>query len=497
MSPPTGSQALAPETAAPLMQWAGGALVGVTVLVLVASWRSGSVSAADTIAFGALFGGAYLGSESARWLPGPLSRALFPLVPALLGLGVIGVVQGLADWIVIDKVVVFAGLFAGLFAAWVATSLAGELRRLSPLGQRPARVVVIGSRRAAEALHRELELSGARGYVIVGYVPAAANETAGPGGEIRELGPLNSLNGIVRQQRIDLLLMTSDASRLTVFDEVARSCLHLPVRFCELASFHEDLFGHVPVTEINTAWFQYIIHPRYSPQTSLSKRLVDVTLGGLAVIAWLPALVLFGLIIKLDGGPALFRQVRIGEQGRPFVLYKLRTMKPSVGEAAQWADENDPRITRIGRFLRRTHIDELAQFLNVLRGDMSLVGPRPEQPEFVERLEATLPFYQRRHLIKPGISGWAQVRCGYAGSETGSLWKLSHDLYYLKHRRMALDLAIMWESVVETLRRRPHYVDPKVVGWVFDELSPVKGVSNGIPAGSVATVTPVDVRQAS
>jgi lipopolysaccharide/colanic/teichoic acid biosynthesis glycosyltransferase len=185
-----------------------------------------------------------------------------------------------------------------------------------------------------------------------------------------------------------------------------------------------------------------------------------------------PVLLIAGLLIRRDGAPALFKQVRIGEGGEPFVLYKLRTMSagadtPSV-PVAQWAGEHDPRITGVGRLLRRTHIDELPQLINIFRGEMSMVGPRPEQPEFVERLERLVPFYQRRHLIKPGLTGWAQVRCGYAGSERGSLWKASHDLYYLKHRALGMDVAIMWETAVEILRPRPHTVTEAMVGWVFD-----------------------------
>ncbi len=122
-------------------------------------------------------------------------------------------------------------------------------------------------------------------------------------------------------------------------------------------------------------------------------------------------------------------------------------MRPRAERSAEWAASDDPRVTRIGRFLRRTHIDELPQALNVIRGDMSLIGPRPEQPEFVERLDAIVPFYARRHLIRPGLTGWAQVLCGYAGSDVGSGWKLCHDLYYLKHRSVVFDLVILAETV--------------------------------------------------
>lgn len=153
------------------------------------------------------------------------------------------------------------------------------------------------------------------------------------------------------------------------------------------------------------------------------------------------------VILRRDGGSGIFRQERIGEGGRPFTLYKLRTMRPSSGADAQWAAINDPRVTPAGRLLRCTHVDELPQLFNVLRGEMSLVGPRPEQPAVVERLERNVPFYQRRHLIRPGITGWAQIRCGYARSESGSIWKHCHDLYYLKHRSIRVDLWILAVTV--------------------------------------------------
>ncbi len=140
-------------------------------------------------------------------------------------------------------------------------------------------------------------------------------------------------------------------------------------------------------------------------------------------------------------------------------------------------------MTRIGRILRKTHLDELPQLYNILRGEMSLVGPRPEQPEFVQQLEEVLPFYQRRHLLKPGLTGWAQVRCGYAGSDVGSAWKLSHDLYYLKHRSMAFDLAIIGETFRTVFADRRFSIEPKWVSFIhgYDPLPPpTEALSSGV-----------------
>ena len=173
-----------------------------------------------------------------------------------------------------------------------------------------------------------------------------------------------------------------------------------------------------------------------------------------------------------EGGPILFRQVRIGRARQQFTLYKLRTMTADSDHAptAAWTRSDDPRVTRVGRVLRRTHLDELPQLLNVLTGDMSLVGPRPEQAQFVTRLEQRLQFYSRRHFVKPGLTGWAQVRCGYAGSEHGSAWKLCHDLYYLRHRSLTLDLLILAETC-RSLFVSSHRQDASLesLGWTVRE----------------------------
>jgi exopolysaccharide biosynthesis polyprenyl glycosylphosphotransferase len=463
-------EAPASRASSSLLKWLGASLVAVVALVFYGASADGGPTAADVIALFALLVVAGCASEAARWLGGPLSRIVFVAASTLAALAALAGLQAVTGGTAVrlDDVLVALAAGSGTLAL---TSL---LTRLSSSGAAGVRIAVIGNERSAESLRRELEIAGVRAYTVVGWVSPDSEGEDGDAAVQRprrtgDLGPLGALSTIVRQHRVDLLLMSGEASRLSVFDEMARSCLHLPVRFCELASFHEDLFGHVPVTEINTSWFQYIMHPRYNGSTPMAKRLLDVAGALVLGIVWLPILLVAAVVIKLDGGPVLFSQTRIGEGGRPFTLYKLRTMRPGTGRHAQWADEDDARVTRVGRILRRTHVDELPQLLNVLRGQMSLVGPRPEQPEFVERLEDTVPFYQRRHLIKPGLTGWAQVRCGYEGSDRGSMWKLSHDLYYLKHRSMALDLAILSDTVLTLLRPKPHVVDAETVGWLFDD----------------------------
>ncbi|HET9162297.1 MAG TPA: exopolysaccharide biosynthesis polyprenyl glycosylphosphotransferase [Solirubrobacterales bacterium] len=345
----------------------------------------------------------------------------------------------------------------------------------------PSRIAVIGSALSAGELARELRLAAVSRYTVVGRITyqedheGEEEDRLGEDREVPLLGSLEDLANVVERERVDLLVMSSEVPRFRVFEEVANRCLHLPVRLMELTGFYEDVFGHVPVAEINAAWFQYIMHPRYSPITPHAKRALDLAVGLTLGAIFLPILLICGLIIRRDGGPALFKQTRIGEGGRPLVVHKLRTMKVDAGLDSQWASPGDPRITRFGATLRKLHLDELPQIVNVLRGEMSIVGPRPEQPEFVERLEGLLPFYSRRHLIKPGITGWAQVRCGYAGSDEGSAWKLCHDLYYLKYRSTAFDLSILAETLSSVFGNKAHAVNTSTARLVQSDPVAVVG----------------------
>jgi lipopolysaccharide/colanic/teichoic acid biosynthesis glycosyltransferase len=266
-------------------------------------------------------------------------------------------------------------------------------------------------------------------------------------------------------------VLAADAGRLRVFEVLASSCLYLPVRLLELASFFEEVCGHVPAREINAAWFQHVVHPRYRAGVSASKRAFDLVAVAVLGLPFLLIVAAVAPFIRRDGGPVFFWQTRIGEGGRELRICKLRTMR--VGCSAHWASPDDPRVTPLGRILRRTHVDELPQLLNILRGEMTLVGPRPEQPQFVERAEDMIPFYQRRHLLRPGLTGWAQVRCGYAGSDVGSAWKLCHDLYYLKHRSLGFDIAILLETARTLLLRQSRLADPPGRGFVVPQPAPV------------------------
>ncbi len=319
------------------------------------------------------------------------------------------------------------------------------------------RIAVIGSTETARALAAELQLANRVRCEVVGLIAMDPGATGEPG--LPVLGAVEALDSVVVSHRIDLIVLSGEAPRVEIFDRAIGQS-EVAIKICDLADFYEAVFGHVPTAEINACWFEYLVHPAHREAVRL-KRALDLVAAMTLGLLLLPVMLALALIIRADGGPALFRQVRIGERGRPITVCKLRTMRAAGVAAAQWSSADDPRVTWIGRHLRRTHLDELPQLINVLRGEMSLVGPRPEQPEFVRRLEQALPFYRRRHMIKPGITGWAQIRCGYAGSDVGSAWKLCHDLYYMKYRSLRFDLSIMVRTALGTVFGPDHEVDPK------------------------------------
>jgi exopolysaccharide biosynthesis polyprenyl glycosylphosphotransferase len=389
----------------------------------------------------------------------PLMRRVFSLFGPLLGAGIValvGTLTGAPPLVPLDLLAVVAA------TVFLAHPWAGLFGARAPGTKRAA---LIGRPTGAGRLARALASGGSHQLELVGRVSYGEDATGVE--PVPLLGRLGELADIVTDHNIDVLVMGADAPRLPVFAEVADTCLGLPVRLVELSSLFEEVFGHVPMAEINAAWFQCLADSHARTAAAPLKRGLDVVGAAVVLLLAAPLLAVLVLLVRRDGGPAIFTQVRIGEGGRRFALHKLRTMRIGADSSAQWASPEDPRTTRVGRFLRRRHLDELPQLVNVLRGDMSLVGPRPEQPEFVDRLERMLPFYQRRHLLRPGITGWAQVRCGYAGSDIGSAWKLCHDLYYAKHRSTAVDLLILGETFATLFFEREPVMQAENVAFVL------------------------------
>jgi len=215
-------------------------------------------------------------------------------------------------------------------------------------------------------------------------------------------------------------------------------------------SFYERITGRLLVEKINPGWLIFSDGFRKSSLTRFLKRLVDFVTAVVMLILFLPVMVIVAAAVKLDSpGPVVFSQERVGEEGRVFMIHKFRSMRKDAEEETGpvWAEKDDPRITRVGRVIRKLRIDELPQLLNILSGEMSFVGPRPERPYFVERLRRTAPYYNERFTVKPGLSGWAQVMYAYGASEEDALEKLKYDLYYIKNMSLVLDLVVIFHTV--------------------------------------------------
>jgi lipopolysaccharide/colanic/teichoic acid biosynthesis glycosyltransferase len=409
-------------------------------------------------------------------------------------------------------------LFAPVLGAWIVTAIglviAHRFRR-----DREARVAVIGPPEFAEGLDYELRSTGDPGHRVIGWIDHEGGDEVGPDVWVKRLGSLSTLRETVLEHEIELLVLAplrptpggavpstngtephvngagpssngAAPSRLDVFERVAYACLDLPVSMIEAGQLYEELLGHVPLGTTTSAWFQYMLHPRFRGAFHFSKRVSDLVIGGLAALVAAPLLLVGALAVKLSGpGPLFHRQQRLGAGGRPITLVKLRTMRPDAeDDGPRWSGDDDERITPLGRVLRRLHIDELPQIWLVLTGEMSLVGPRPEQPSIVGDLEDRFHYYDRRHLVKPGITGWAQVRCGYGGSHAGSAWKLCHDLYYLKHSSLLFDLLIMLETfhtvVVPEPGDRP---DERFIIALRSHEDELATATDEIPAGAKAS----------
>jgi len=221
------------------------------------------------------------------------------------------------------------------------------------------------------------------------------------------------------------------------------------VRVEDAATIYERITGKILTEGLKPSWLIFSDGFCTSRVTRAIKRAVDIVLAGVGLVLAAPLIVVTAFLVKIGSpGPVLYRQERVGENGRIFELYKFRSMRADAEDGTPiWAKENDDRVTGVGRFIRLTRLDEMPQLWNVLRGDMSFVGPRPERPYFVDQLAAVIPFYMERHTVKPGVTGWAQVKYRYGASIEDAMEKLRYDLYYVKHLSIVFDLTIVIDTV--------------------------------------------------
>ena len=308
------------------------------------------------------------------------------------------------------------------------------------------RVVVVGDDHEIGELRQEMGRSPERSASLAAVVAIADAAGEGTGGR-----PL--LDIVAKSSATVIVLDRTAQGEPLVVAQVAE--LHeTGLRVRTLSLFYEEWLGMLPVSELERVSLLFDIGEVHRLRYGRIKRVVDIVIAaiGTVVLALLLPFVLVGNLLG-NRGPLFFRQERVGKNGELFDIVKLRTMRPpDRGELAnEWTRKDDPRITAFGGFLRRTHLDELPQTINILRGDLSVVGPRPEQPQYVAELKEKLPFYDLRHLVRPGLTGWAQVKYGYAGDERDALEKLQYEFWYLRHQSLRLDLRTLGRTVRSVL----------------------------------------------
>lgn len=268
----------------------------------------------------------------------------------------------------------------------------------------------------------------------------------------KNLGEFEDWFNFIKEKKLKFLVLPEDFKKNEKTAKIFYQFLINGYLIYDTVSFYENLFKKIPLKEINEEWFleKKVNQERYYDKF---KRFFEFLLAVLLFILFLPLMLIIALLIKFDSeGEVIFKQKRVGKDNNVFILYKFRTMiKNAEKDGPKWkeAGDKDKRLTRIGRLLVKTHLDELPQLFNILKGDISFVGPRPERPEFVEILKKEIPFYETRHLIKPGLTGWAQLNYKYTNSIEETKEKLAYDLYYLKNRSLFLDLVI----VIKTIRK--------------------------------------------
>ena len=313
------------------------------------------------------------------------------------------------------------------------------------------RVLVYGAGRHAMNVAALRRRSDQRGFALVGFVPAVGDtDLLVPADKRLQLS--GSLCELCLQHEVDEIVVAIDDRRLGFPMHDLLECRLDGIDVIELVSFLERETGKVKLDVLNPSWMIFSEGFRRSRLHALLERSCDLSAGLLLLLVAWPLMLLTALAIKLEDGPrarVLYRQVRVGQHGRPFHLMKFRSMAEDAEHdgRARWAEKNDPRSTRVGAFIRKVRIDELPQVFNVLRGQMSFVGPRPERPEFVGQLEQKIPFYRERHNLKPGITGWAQLCYPYGSSEADAREKLQYDLYYVKNHTLLFYLAILAQTV--------------------------------------------------
>ncbi len=364
--------------------------------------------------------------------------AIYFTVPALM----------IGDGIFVSALVVF--LVGILGWRLLFNRLAGSLRLQE-------RILVVGTGDSARKVARQILDQHDFAYQVVGFID---DDAARIGERIVNPGIIGThadIPALVARYRIDRIVVgLSDRRGKLPIAELLQAKM-AGIRVEDATTTYERVTGKILIDDLRPSWLIFSDGFRVSRGTRLMKRAIDLTLAAAMGVLCFPFMALAALAVYLESGrPVLYCQERVGENGRTFTLCKFRSMRVDAEQAGRpvWAKDDDDRVTRVGRFIRKTRLDELPQLWNVIRGDMSFVGPRPERPYFVAELAREIPFYQQRHAVKPGITGWAQVKYRYGSSIEDAMEKLRYDLYYIKHLSVFFDLTIVFDTVKVVLFRK-------------------------------------------
>ncbi len=343
------------------------------------------------------------------------------------------------------------GAFAIAFAVALAGSLVVRLFvfRWADMDALKRRVLVLGTGSRSARIGKLLEKrSVAQRLAIVGYLPLdGVHHYVDHSGILEDEGTLLE---ICRRHGVSEIVIAIRDRRGTLPLEELLECRLTGIRVTELSSLFEREAGQLQLESLNTGWMIHSEGFQAGMARDLNKRIFDLCASSLLLLLTLPVMAVASLLIVAESGfPVIYRQERVGQGGKSFTIFKFRSMRSDAekGGVPIWAAKDDNRVTRMGRIIRKLRIDELPQIFNVFKGDMSFVGPRPERPYFVEQLSKEIPYFKFRHSVKPGITGWAQVRYAYGASIEDSIEKLQYDLYYVKNHSMFLDIMILFQTI--------------------------------------------------
>jgi len=321
------------------------------------------------------------------------------------------------------------------------------------------RLLLVGTSAAAVNLVKELhEHRVELGVDIVGFVDPDPAKVGQPLVNPGIIGTVEDIPEIVQNYRVDRVIVSlADARGKLPMDRLLQMKLNRGVLFDHLPTVYEEFTGKIAIENLRPSWLIFSEGFRKTRVQLATKRVLDIACALFGLILAAPLLLITTVLVKLTSpGPALYHQKRVGLHGREFTVHKFRSMRndAEAGTGAVWATASDARVTTVGKFIRRTRLDEIPQLWNVLIGDMSMVGPRPERPEFVGKLTEQIPFYGLRHSVRPGVTGWAQVRYTYGASVEDAMEKLQFDLFYIKHMSLAFDVFVLLSTVKTVILRR-------------------------------------------